>query len=393
MSNINLIGGITNSSTLYYNILIKNNNTGFDEQGNPITINNSVPLIFDETRSNPYIVNPYKYYMSVINFQVDSQSLPILIAEPIVGSNNIYDTIYWITITDNDNAELAHVNIQWIPDDLSVPEPIPPVQSNYTSNPYYYCYSYGYFLGLINKTISNAMADNSIAGNPPFLTLNNGIFSITADEATWSTDISGNTSSYKLFFNTELYYLFSSLTALKNKEPLNNVAETKNANYQLLFNKNPSGSNYVPVYTDLTTVPLVSDYNGIVSTCEYSPVPYWNPVDSIVFKVSNLYITPELISANTAYGTADGKPPTNADQYYILADYAASFIGDDTYQPNIMYEPIAEYILSDLTGRGEIRQLQITTSWKDKNGVLHVMNLESGGTASIKIMFRRKDFN
>ena len=393
MSNFSSSGGTVNSSTLYYNILIKNNNTGFDEQGNPIAINNSVPLIFDETRSNPYIINPYKYYMSVINFQVDSQSLPILIAEPVVGSNNIADTIYWITITDNNNVELAHENIQWIPDDLSVEIPIAPVGSNYTSNPYYYCYSYGYFLGLINKTISDMMAASSIAGNAPFMTLTNGIFSITADYATWGTTINGVTSTYKLFFNTELYYLFSSLAALKYNEPVAKVAETKNANFQLLFVRNPSGINYVPVYTNLTTVPLVSAYNGVVSSCEYSPVAYWNPIDSIVFKVSNLYITPELISANTVYGTEGGKNPSNADQYYILADYAASFLGDDTYQPNIMYEPLAEYILSDLTGRGEIRQLQITTSWKDKNGILHVMNLESGGTASLKIMFRRKDFN
>jgi hypothetical protein len=377
---------LTNQSILYYNILIRNNNTGFDEDGNPIVINNSVPLIFDEARSNYYINNPYKYYMSVVSFQVDSQSLPIFIVEPIVGSTDVTDTIYWITVTRPVGAPI-HVNIKWIPDDLSVQPPAAPAPANYTNDPYYYCYSYGYFLNLINNTLQTIATGLSI--NAPFFTLKDGIVSLTADAANWQTDLSGN-ANYKLYFNTELYYLFSSLPANKQEEPLNST--TLNANYQLLFIQNPSGLNTVPVYNNFT-YPLTQAYTGIVSKCEYSPFPYWNPIDSIVFKVSHLHVVPELVTANTQYGTENATNPTNADQYYILADFAASFIGQDTYQPNILYEPIAEYRLSDLYGRGKVNQLQITTSWKDKNGILHVMKLESGGSASIKIMFRKKEFN
>jgi hypothetical protein len=393
MSRISLTGGLAKSSISYYNILIKNNNTGFDEAGNPISINNSVPLVFNETRSNPYIMNPSKYYMSVLNFQVDSQSLPVFIAEPIVGSSDVTDTIYWITITDMNDTVLAHENIKWIPDDISIPQPDAPAPRNYTSNPYYYCYSYGYFLGLINKTINDMISSNTIPVSAPFMTLKDGVFSITGKETDWKTSTTGQSNGYKLFFNTELYYLFSSLPVLKVPEPLTSPTTTFNANCQVLFLLNPSGLNYVPVYTNLTTVPLVPDYYGVVSSCEFSPIAFWNPIDSIVFKVSNLYVTPQLVSANSAFGTPDGKAPTNADQYYILTDFVASFIDGNTYNPNITYKPTAEFVLSDLTNIGELKQLSITTSWKDKNGILHVMNLESGGTAAIKIMFRRKDFN
>jgi len=391
MSNLDL----TSPSLLYYNILIKNNNTGFDNNGNSIPITNSVPLVFDEARSNYYINDPCDYYMSVVSFQVDSQSLPIFICEPVVGSNNINDTIYWLTITDSSDNVLSHQNVQWEPEDLSAVPPVGTAPANYTANPYYYSYSYNHFVGLINKTIENMCNSISFPDRAPFMTVKDGTVSITGSLSGFATAYQFDLPTYKLFFNTELFYLFSSLNSLARGDPLTGSLGgiTYNANYQILFVQNPSGLNYSLVYVNLNEFPLTTSYPAIVNTCDYPPFAFWNPIDSIVFKVAQLHVVPELISANSQFGTEGGVAPTNADQYNILSDYVASFVGTDTYQPAITYEPVAEYRLSDLYGKGKISQLQITTSWKDKNGIQHVFNLESGGTAAIKIMFRKKEFN
>jgi hypothetical protein len=385
-------GGITKASELYYNILIKNNNTGYDTSGNPIVINNSTPLIFNESRSQPYIDRPSDYFMSVISAQIDSQSLPVFIAEPIVGSNDPSDTIYWITITNGNDNTILHQNIKWIPDDKSVPAPDGKAPDNYTSNPWYYCYSYDYFIGLINKTLSDMFIPYTEVV-APFLTFTDGVISLNAEVTNWKSDIKTGLGIFNIYFNTELYYLFSSLDAILVNEPL--PSGTPNANYRLLLLQNPSGVNTITVYTDLTAVPLSSGsgaYKAIVSSCNFSPLPFWNPIDSIVFTVGQLTVVPELISANTKYGLGGSGTVSNADQYYILFDYSASLTKDNQYQPNIIYEPIAEYRLADLYGINPIDALTINTFWKDKNGVLHIMTLESGGSAALKIMFRKKVF-
>jgi len=394
-------------SEVYYNILIKNNITGFNKDANPVPIASSVPLVFNETRSIPYINNPSKYYMSVISFEMDTQSVPTFICEPIPKANDINATIYYVTITDANNVPIVngHQNVKWIPEDLSAPVPPSPVPDNFNEYPYYFGYTYSYFIELVNKAIAAAVVGHIPAINhPPFLQLENGIVSLVApaqsaltrsfltDEKGNCVDINGapNPNGHKIFFNSELYYLFSSLKAIERNEPL---GVTLNANFQLILNINPSGTNYKKVYTNLNQTPLVSHYDAVVSTCEFSPLPFWNPIDSIVFTTNHLNVVPELIAANATTGVAATSPlASNADAYYILTDYAAPLYTGTEYKPNIFYQPQAEYRLSDLYGENPVYQLVLNVYWKDKYGYLHTFLLESGGTASLKILFRKRVF-
>jgi len=386
------VAGVQKASDLYYNILIKNNNTGYDKDGNPIPIETSTALVFDEMRSQPYLSKPSDYFMSIVSFQMDSQSLPIFIAEPVAGAVDVNETLYFYTIFDENNNMLLHKRIVWVPQDLSVPKPPSPVPADYTRYPYYFCYDYEYFTNLINTQLVTDFQDAGITQKPPFLVYKDKNISLIGDASVYTTDTKGtviNSGGLKIFFNTEFYYLFSSLPAIKYSEPLNSVL---NANYQLLFVQNPSGLNTIEVNTDLLTSPPSSPYTAIESKCEYPPFSFWNPIDSIIFTTTHLYVVPELISANSPYGLSGGLQVSNANQFYILMDYVTPLFRGNDYQPNIIYEPQAEYRLSDLYGNTEISQLQISVFWKDKWGVLHTFTLESGGTASLKILFRKKVF-
>jgi 26S proteasome regulatory subunit N7 len=49
-------------------------------------------------------------------------------------------------------------------------------------------------------------------------------------------------------------------------------------------------------------IPYLKEFSEIFNNCEYSPFPYWNPVDSIIFQTQQLTIVPELIAKPVLYG-------------------------------------------------------------------------------------------
>jgi len=374
----NDVGGLPPDPTeLFYTILIKNNNINDTNQA-------GVPLRFQETRSNPYLNNAADYYMSVVAYEVDSQSLPVFICEAIPGNSiNVNRTPYYITVSDN-NGNISKDSIFWIPEDQTVPVPPLPVPADYSNYPYYYAYTFQHFLNLVNQSIISAYTGIGGTSNAPFLILRDNQISLVASVAEFET----SNPTYYLNFNTELFELFSSLTAIQPANP-----PALNMDYQLQFIAYPDNSNVDTVYTNFSTVPPSVGYQAVFNNCEYSPLPFWNPIDSIVFTTQQLTVVPELIAQPTLYGTNNSQYIlTNADTYYVLADYAANLITGTEYKSTIAYEPTSEFHLVDLYGEQQLNSISIDVFWKDKFGILHQMFLEVGGTAYIKILFRKKAF-
>jgi hypothetical protein len=369
------VGGLPPDATeTYYTIQFKNNITGFDLNGTPSAAAPSVPIVFQETRSNPYVNPAGDYYMSVISFEVDTESVPVFICDAFVGGTNRNETLYYVTYNN------TSVNITWTPEDKTAPLPPIPVPADYDNYAYYYGYTFQHFINLVNIAIASAVG---MSATPPFLVLENNQLSLVGKESEWKPG-TGNT----LYFNTELYNLFSSLPA--EKVFPNDIKFAKQ--YKMLFLPYPSGVNVKNVYTTLG-FPLANPYLAIFSDAEFSPFPFWNPVDSIVFTTQQLTVVPELFAKPVSLGPGDTQNVgTNADSYYILADYTTDLKSGTEYKPNISYQPNAEFRLVDLYGEQPLNSLQINMFWKDKFGILHPLFLEAGGTAYIKILFRKKTF-
>jgi len=395
------LGGIANSDILYYNILVHNNNTGFDDNGKPTNTNTSIPLVFNETRSQPYVNCADNYFMSVVRFDVDTSSLPVFIPEPIVGSSpngTSFDTIYSFYINGIKSV------VTWTPANTSlyIPTVAP---ANYSSYEYFYCYSYNYFLSLLNGQMNVAFG-----GGSPFLTYDKANVTITGSLSDWQTDYLGSGPN-TLSFNPALYNLFSSLPAIKQPD----------GNYQILFVANPSGLNFVNVPTTASITPIT--YKAVASSTEFTPFPIWNPVETILFVTNLMPVVSELVAKPLVYGQKidntvypppnNTLPPSyektganvafigsptnysisNAGVQNILTDFASPQNYGIEYKPSISYTPIAEFRLTDLYDEKAIRDLDIEVYWKDYLGEIHPFLLLSGGTANLKIMFRKKDFN
>jgi hypothetical protein len=375
------VGGMPpDASQLYYTIQLKNNNTGYDSSGNLTSTVPAVPITFQETRSNPYLGKADDYYMSVMSFDIDTEALPVFICEPIVGYVSQTATPYVISFYDG--LSWFTQTITWVPQDITAPVPPSPVPSNYNDYPYYYAYTYDHFINLVNITLANLASNVGFTTNP-FITLKDGQVALNIADA----DIPAGGSA--LFFNRELYYLFSSFSAIQIGNPLGGQL---NAEFQLCINRNPTANNATKIFTDPTQTPPTTHYNATQLQAEYSPFPFWNPVDSIVFTVQQLTTVPELIAKPFSLGNDTSNIGTNADAYYILTDFATPLQTGDEYHPNISYEPQAEFRLTELYGEEQLSSLNFSLFWKDKFGALHPLTLEPGGTAYIKILFRKKTF-
>jgi hypothetical protein len=397
-------------SQKYYNILVKNNNTGFDKDGNPTPSSDSVVLAFEETRTIPYIHHPRDFYMSVVSFDMDTQAIPVFIADPIVGSDaSSNQLVYTITMYYHEDATLiapaintvVQQQVIWFPDDNSATVPTGVVTDKYNMVPYYYAYTYQHFINVVNASLQSCF--NSLGISPPtstsiFLTLENNYVTMNADLIFW-TDVDGtpvNQTRYvKIYFNTELANLFSGFSYIIQAQPLQllngtNITPYLNTNKQLLFTAYNSFNKVAQVPTDFTTVPPSGLTYVVLNKSEYSPLAYWNPIDRVLFTTAFLPVVPTLVSLTS--NVVNSKNDYNANTQYIICDFAAQTNNGTEYKPNITYLPPAEYVLNELYGDTPLYNIAINVFWKDLFGDLHPFTLEAGGTAAIKIMFRKKDF-
>ena len=58
----------------------------------------------------------------------------------------------------------------------------------------------------------------------------------------------------------------------------------------------------------------------------------------------------------------------------------------------VLFNPLPEYRLIDMNSYMNLNRVVIIVYWKDKFGNIHPFELNPGNPASVKIMFRRKDF-
>jgi len=406
----NIIGNNSDSTHIYYNMQVFNDNTNYDITGAPINTILAVPCNYSQNRAYDFINKPNEYYVSVTHFHIDSNSFPSQIVYPKVGKNyqstltspsgytlEGVESIYEITLeltwnisgpdapASSGNASIT-LPIYWIPLDPSLDPPTFPVKKEDITNEYFWNYTYDYFLDLVNNTISYAMdelsTNNSVTydGYNPYFTFDgaNNLVKFNAP-LSFQTDIQGNninpTVSWKIYTNEPLYQLLQGMESLYNLK------------YQLLVIPNPDASNIVPQYDSLST--LIQTVNYIQMTTEFSSSFLWNPVVSIVFTSPYFYIVQEIEGKPFISGINPNPPVNNANVLNIIYEY---FLGRRA-DPVVSNFPKAEYRLTGVFGIQPESEMNIETYWKDEFGVLHRFFIEQGAGMNMKLLFRKKTFN
>lgn len=355
-----------------------------------------VPVQFTQTRNLPFLYKPEDYYLSVVRFQIDTNSLPVFTCAIQFNQPDLALSIYSVTLSwTNPVAPFQTFNQQtflsWLPQDLASPVPRPPslTQNKFQddSGGYYYAYNYSYVIQVINTTFTtcfNALNAQVVGAglvlptaNVPVLTWNNdkNVAVLNADILGYNQTIANHID---IFMNLPMYQLFNSLPAYIQPFPA-----LLGKNYRI-DTDNFGNAQVTPFPFYLPT------YNAYQVFQEQTAVNVWSPVTSIVFTSNTLPINSTNVCNPSIFvnGTSTNNNGNNSDIAQVITDFQAE---NNIYKNSCLFFPMGENRYIDLMGTTPLYTIDINVFWKNKVGNLYPFRLSAGCCASIKIMFERKE--
>lgn len=379
---MSLVSQLSRDNThVYYNITITNNDVSGTRP--------APQVVFNEIRNTPILSRPEDYFLSIVRFNLETPSLPLFIPQVQIGQTDVNLLVYSITLTYK-TYEYQHF-VEYQSANLFASPPSAPIAFQDIESKYYYVYSYQWWNDLMNtafqaafdglKALVIAGGDTLPTNNAPFMEWNP-----TNSTAILNADVLGYNSKsgsdyIKIYFNNPLFTLYSSFEATLNVS--SSVTNGKNAQFVMFNNQG------------LNIFNVSSGYNVIQAYQEYSTAPLMNPIQALVFTTALVPINPELTSVPTVYGADSNffNVGNNANITLTLTDFVVGLTEGFEYKPSVTYVPPGEYRLVDMQGNSPISSVNVSVFWRDRFGGLNPFNLNSGCTATIKIMFRKRDFN
>ena len=385
-------------------------------------------LVFSEVRDGPIIENTQEYDFSIENFKLDLKSLPVFI--PTIRSNFELSADADVQLIQR-NTTIYTVGIEYLHPSTGIryigysriifqPQDMTKICPNFTDgypnykSGYYNIYNYEYFIArCINPAIINAILalknvlssygiDSSfIKDNAPYMIFDKAtqIMSLNAPVETFNglTGASGG-SFLSIIFNKPLYRLINTLPMTIQKGyfktlDADGVQETVSAEgFKLNLNNFglvSSTAESHPPQLDGSVIEYTSnapDY--LVVYQDYSTFDSWSPVESIVFTSSTIPVKSSMRSANHSYinGIETTKGSTNIIELE-LTDFKSG-----NYSGGIIYNPTEKRWINLLQTQ-ELRRISVNVYYRSKlNGDLVPIQLNSGGSFSMKMVFRKPKY-
>jgi len=390
-------------------------------------------LRFEETRNMPFLPgDSADYFCSIVRFNIQTgNTLPVLIPKIETGQSDVNKTIYQVAfmydMLENEETlpdKFGFAAVEYAPEDETAPTPPAPINSQDLSSSYYYVYNYQHFIHLINKAMETAWA-NLLASSPivvdlvgdtipPFIDFNpdtNRVM-LTADNRLFNSEVGAldldpettdGAIHLRLLFNDRLYELLSGLPFRRVLHP-QNLASLQTLGgrdcpwYAIRFidrhnNKSEMRLNVIEPGSD---PPIYKKITVLQANQEMTSIALWNPVASIVFASSLLPVIATQTSLPRDVGEQRNhlvSGGNNSNLLPILSDFSIAVDATNQYRPMVEYNPGAEYRLLDMNSTANLSRMDIIVYWKDRSGGLHPFELQPGCAASVKLMFRRKDFD
>lgn len=304
---------------------------------------------------------------------------------------------------------------------------------------YYNAYSARWWLSCLNRTLSNlwtAYGGDNTVDNAPCLTIdaNSNLITLLTpfdpvkpiNFAVDEQNATGIGSPYEvyigapsgtapqttdvnwcLFFNEPLMNLLSGFTSVYYGNTFDRPLVPRCGDEQTillagsrpyLFNYYVQPINYhgINVITTINkTVDPPTKTNFYMTTSEYSPVPMWSPIQSIVFSTTLLPVVPSLTTAQLPFNVFNGSNGSqstgnNSQISNMLSDIQVGLVSGSEYAPTILYVPSSEFRLIDMNGTTGIRSASFSVAWKTKYNQVIPFRLGAQCGANLKILFRRK---
>lgn len=309
----------------------------------------STELVFNQTRANPVLNHPQHYFLSVVRFTLETANLPVFIPQIDTISGNPNKTIY--EFSQYNGATIGSDFVTYVPcnNSLGILDPS-----------YYYVYSYQNWVKMMNTTIASFWV-----GITPFFE-----FDVETSLLKLYFPLASHTAGEKLGINNQLRTLLDTF-------PMSKI----------------NGTWYIDTIYTLTNKVTLGVVDFLVINQESTTIPLLNPIQNITFLTSLIPISNSLSQPPVIKGQ-NSNDYVNSNITPILTDFVVDVSNASTYKTSVVYNPTAEYRLLDLTRCGTpLISIDIRAVWKDKYGNFHRIFLDSGCSANIKLMFRKKIYN
>jgi hypothetical protein len=371
---------------LYYDIRITNS----DQVGSTVI---RPQVKFNETRSTPYIERPDDWEISVVRFEVDTygQSMPLMI--PAVQTGQADPNRLEGVITLKYGGVYASQHLTFVPENLSVPVANPPLLRQDNSQGYYNLNSFQSFIDIVNTAFSNALTSlkalvptlNVNTNRPGFLQIDQQGFCYGYFQQSLYDSALGVGNYVEVYFSEVLYNYFSTFQFDYYGD---GVLTIPTARYRLRVKGSPT---YAPQNT-FSITDAVGTFNTLVCFQDYVATQSWNPVSGLIFRSQLLPIKPSLSGVPYVYNSPSNQQLATSNVILQLTDLVVDNRDGKQYKPGVIYAPTAEYRLIDLFGSTPLYTIDILVEWTDNYGNAYPLLLAPGATATMKILFRRKEF-
>ena len=303
------------------------------------------PATFYEMRTTPIISDPSKYNLSVVRFEMDTSTIPLMYVTP--GAANSLP--YTIGLKTPDGV-WYYQDLTWVTQDQNAAP---------GTDPYNALYSIQHFVNMMNTAMQSLVDLTSVAG-----------FATTYDATSQRILLQGaaETTSSTWYLNEALWQLIPNLNTTLSTWVTGGGGINGDVWYTLNFDYNNSCNQEFP---------NLQGFNSLVNiTLTTRGIPIQSEAVSI----------PSGSGAHTT-GAGDGTA-------LILTDFMpTTTVGfESTRQRFVYYVPSSEYRLIELLSQSPLKVIDLQIYWTDLNGTLRPLMLRPNTFCSVKLLFRRKDF-
>ena len=368
--------------------------------------------VFNEKRSEPIISKCEDYDFAIENFKIDLKTLPVFIptirvytdeASLTVDIQNT--TIYTIGIqykAPDFKTYVGFARVMFEQQDQTISQPV--FKNGYAdySSGYYNIYNYEYFIVWVNKciisAINNLKTTLAIYGVSSAF-INNDVPFFTFDKQSGLINLQSPVTNYNneldIILNIPLYRLFNSLPFIKQNifSSIINEDGVQVEKYIGGFKLNLNNFGL----TNLLSVrypPQLDGTNGTVETeymqiyQDYETLSSLSPVESLVLTSHSIPVKTSARSANHSYINGVESTAGSLDvSEHIITDFKTESI-----EGGVIYNPTEKRWLN-LVEQANLYEISISVFYRSKlTGELVPITLNSGGTFSLKMVFRKLMF-
>lgn len=275
---------------------------------------------------------------------------------------------------------------------------------------YYFVYTYEWVMNMLNQTMTNCFwglnglvfngTGTVASASLPMTGITANTYqspSIAMDPSTLTTSISADKSAFAMGPTTPAnitIYFNQSLSTLLDSYPYQypNVPPSSNLFSYILFSGSAGASSVISGSYSSVGV-FTSNYTSLVVQQEHQTASYMNPVTAIAFSSTILPVVMQNIGTPSILNGISIENQTAANIFPVITDFVVPFSATNGYLPDITYTPGSEYRLVDLSGTSPANQVDIQVFWRGPYGLLRPFYVGSGCIGTLKLMFRRKDYN